>query len=251
MGLLDYTYRLKPQAGDTTAHNEVGGAQAFSGGGIALVDLGSGVMAWRFTGAASMATITARTLAVTGATLNGGVTIAIRFAVTTDLSVADAQLLNFGSTTGVTGNGVQLRRGSAANTMYGVLRDGSSLGFTTQVTTGTTMKTHVLRLRTNVGGLEYNDWWYSGGGAGPAPDSTSSAFNAATNQVLQYLHLNPQSIATLDVRDLLIWPEELPEADCDALRDDIDAALAAPAPTVSTQPTAGPTQSILLKGLVS
>jgi hypothetical protein len=245
MGILDYVYRLKPQAGDSAPHNEIGGAQVLSGGTISLVDLGGGVMAWRFTGALSAATIASKTLGALGTTPGGGVTVAIRYAVTGAYPGTDARMLVYGtSASDMNAASVQLRSaGAGTNQQYGAFREATATTlYGGYMTLGVVMRTVVMRLRLNDAGTsnDYLDEWYSGGGATTAADFVSSGGFLGANYALQYLVVNPNSVATLDVRDIVVWHEELSDANCDAIRDDIDSALPAgdiTAPTL-TNPTA-------------
>lgn len=255
MGITNYVYRLKPKAGDTTPVNEVGGSQALSGGTFALVDLGSGVYAWRFTGALSQAIINSKTLGVTGSTPGGGVTIAIRYSIST-YPGADTRLLSYGAVSSdLNAAGLQLRSGGT-NLQYPAFREAASttLISSAYATLGTVMRTVVIRLATNVasGTNEEVSMWHSAGGATTAPDDSGGTLlgSLGSNYVLQYLMLNPAG-STMDVRDLLVWHEELNNADCDALRDNIDTALSDTTPPTLSSPTATATGSTTASGSVS
>lgn len=251
MGILDYVYRLKPEAGDTQPHNEIGGAQVLSGSPT-LVDLGGGVMAWRFT-AAALATIAARAMDTTGSGgANSGFTMAVRCAVTTAPS-QDSRLYCYSASSDPLQAGLVVRRGTTSGKRYSQLRGASASvinGIFTEWTPGAVMTTDVIRVVVNdpapvvPGDNDGLDVW-NVSNAGLTPDVsvyTSVGTNLGT---FQFLHVNPLA-GVMDVRDILVWHEELSAADCDALRDDLDAALvASPVLTGPSGAATGPTQATI------
>lgn len=240
MGLLDYVYRLKPRAGDTSPVNDVGGAQPLTGGGApALVDLGGGVYVWRFTGAANMATIGAKAIGATGGSTAGGVTIVVRAAIASDPGAADFRMLCLSALSASAGydNGVQWRRSTGAGLVAAAFREAGSTTLLTSpdVNAGTSMRTWVFRLACDgtSGVQEVLDVWWSGGSATTTPDRTVTA-SLNVNHNLQYLHVNPGA-GQLDIRDIIVYHSTKTPAECVSLLN-IDTALAAPAPTITSNP---------------
>ena len=80
MGLLDYSYRISAAADyaasravPTNMANTAQALAAGSGASMTLVDLGSGVRAWRFAGGVVSGTAPSKTLALVGASLGLGI----------------------------------------------------------------------------------------------------------------------------------------------------------------------------------
>ena len=101
MSLATPIYRLKPQSGDSTPHDETASGADLSGGTITLVDRGSGDYVWRCVGAAAAA-IASRTIAT--ATAGGGATFAVRMAVTTWPSGSFDVVAGYGTSAGGVGD---------------------------------------------------------------------------------------------------------------------------------------------------
>lgn len=228
MSVTTPTYRLKPQSGDSTPHDETATGADLSGGTISLVDTGGGLYGWRFSGSASTAAIVSRVLNF--ATTGEGVTVAARFRWNTNPTSADARLLAYGQTTDPTANSLSfLRRGSGAADRYASMRNGGSVTFlrlpaATDIAAGSGIMTFVSRIKaSSVASSDAHDLWWSGGGAGPGSDYNATT-GVADSYTLDTLVVAPSG-GEIDIIDLLIWSEELSDADCDAVRDDIRAAV--------------------------
>lgn len=222
MGLQDFSYRLKAQSGDTTPHDEKGISPDLVGGTISLVDMGSGDFAWQF--ASGRASTTSPVKVYNGATTGGGVTIAIRMAVTTYDASSFAFLAGWGTDTTPT-KGLALGQ-NGTNVVRGRWADASN-DTLSMLTVNTAVRTYVLRQTNNSGSsLDKIAAWVSGvTGTGDNPDYLSSGQNAAElNSDLDTLFLG-SSGSTIRVSDFVIWPEELTDAQCHAIANDLRGTL--------------------------
>jgi hypothetical protein len=226
MGIADFVYRLKPQAGDTAPHNEVGGGHPFSGGTATLVDTGGGNYAWRFSGGAAIADIPARSWQSEVA--GSGITLAIRMRVSTQPAAAFVPFITYGLDATPT-NGLYLGM------------DGTSNGLRTRYSTDSNIpigstaveRVFVLRLTPGIGGtLDKHELWLNTvGRSGTAPNSTASGNYTSRN--LSKLIINAINSAVIDARDIVVWHEELPDADCAAVADNFDAQFTGGGTTVT------------------
>jgi len=152
MGLANYTYRLMPQSGDSTPHDELSVSGDLSGGTISLVDLGGGDYAWQFAGLASVAG-PSKTQDVT--VVGGGVTIALRIAVTTYDGAGFAYLAGYGTDSTPT-KGLVLGQ-NGANAIRARWVD-TSTDTVSMLTVNSTVRTAVLRTTTG-GALDHVHAW--------------------------------------------------------------------------------------------
>ncbi len=231
MGLLDYIYRLKPQSGDTTPHNELDPAQTLSGGTISLQDLGGGNFAWRFSGSNSTGATDSYGYITQDSATGGGLTIAVRVRRHVEASGRHRFVSWSPSTTPNADRAIALRyeTGDVMTAWEGTTNfvDPPNIPF------DGTWRTYVCKLAANAfSGSDRLLLWRTGGGAGPGPDGQSANFNVP-NGTLNTLVIEC-SDGTVDISDIVLWGEELSDADCDAVRDDIDAALGGGDPQVLT-----------------
>jgi hypothetical protein len=216
-------YRLKPESGDTSPHNEIGGGSILSGGTIALVDRGSGDYAWQFSGTDSTATGVSKTL--TPADAAGGMTMAVTIKVVTNPTVDFTRYIQFQKTTdpnvfmGMTQNGANAVRGRYINS-------GSSNTAFSGV--GATEFTFVHRIKTNgASASSFESWKKTTGRVGVTPDVTGSTVVDLTNTFATLL-VGGLNNVVLQIKDWIIWDRELTDTECanvaDDLRGIVDAA---------------------------
>lgn len=221
MGLQDYTYRIKAQAGDTTIHDEKGVSGDMTGGTQTLVDMGSGDYAWEIASGRASVAVPSKTFdpTVTG----GGVTIAVRMAITSYDASSFAFLAGWATdaaTTPTKGlclgqNGTNIVR----SRWIDVAPDTLSM-----LTVNNAVRTYVLRATSPASGLEKVHAWVSGvTGSGDTADYISSGQNYNT-AALDTAILG-SSGSTVRVSDFVIWPEELTDAQCHALAEDLRGTL--------------------------
>lgn len=234
MGLQDYTYRLKAQSGDTAPHDELAVSGDLSGGTITLVDRGSGDYAWEFSGGPASVAIPSDTLT---ATTGGGYTIAMRVRISNFGTVDNCYFVGVGASapSGATDNG--------GGTGFGRLTSGTARArYKNETTTlswtqGTTAdKTIVLVMEMNYsGGSDRLTAYYDA-------TSASSGSGTATAATIDTVWVQALNSAVIQVADLVVWTEELPAADCQALRDGginatLDGAATAAPPPRAFRPT--------------
>lgn len=210
MGLANFTYRLKALAGDTTPHDEKAISGDLTGGTITLVDDGTGGKAWQFAGAATT-TIPSMTENPTAA--GQGKTIAVRMAVTTYPGGS-------GVYTALAACGpVELSQNSTANNLR-VRRFVSSGAETLPIgTINTVYRTYVFKVVTAASGtLDVIKAWLDTVGRGGTSSNFTSSGGNFNSQTYSSLSLGTAT-AVIQVSDLVIWDEELSDADCVALAD--------------------------------
>ena len=231
MSLATYTYRLKPQSGDTTAHDETTTGADLSGGTITLVDLGSGDYAWQIVGAAS-ALVAAYTS--NPANADSGITFAVRMAVTTWTATYDA-LCGYCVDTPVTGsvltingavNNIRARQYSTANDTLAML------------TVNTSIRTYVFKRVQSLS--KFKVWIDTVGRSGSTANYTSPGQTYVTN-IYDTVNIGASG-TTIKVSDFVVWGEELSDADCAALADTgiratLDAGGDTTAPTLTSPGT--------------
>lgn len=222
MALADFIYRLKPQSGDSTPHDEKAVSSDLSGGTIALVDAGSGDYCWQFTGVASASGFSAAVDTDSNLT---GVTLAVRLAVPTYDTVDGFAYLLQVLTTG-TAYGPVLGQSSANFIRPRVVDTGNVTA--TAVNIGTAIRTVVMRYKPAIG-LDVLDVWWDGLGTGDTPDHTASG-NLNTRTFSRLLVGSANSVIRLF--DCVVWGEALSDANCAALADTgIRATLDVAAPS--------------------
>ncbi|MCB2031830.1 MAG: hypothetical protein KDH18_25840 [Rhodoferax sp.] len=209
MALADYIYRLKPESGDSTPHDEKGVSSDLSGGTIALADAGGGDYYWQFTGVASASGFSA---AVDTNSDSTGITMAARFSVPTyDTVDGFAYLLQ--ALTASPAYGPSLGQSSANFIRPRVVDSGNLTA--TAVNIGTAVRTVVVRFKPTVG-ADVLDVWWNGMGTGDTPDYTTTG-NMNTRTYTRLLAGSANSVFRLF--DCVIWGEALSDADCAALAD--------------------------------
>lgn len=243
-------YRLKPAAGHTTPHNEVGAGEVLSGGTIALVDTGANGYAWRFTGAQSALTLPSKNLAVS--VDGGGVTLAIRIRRAALPTVLGQHMVGWDN--GAATAGLFVKTGSSDSTdiffraTVSVNIQASKLAVATSVT-----QTYVMRLHAGAANLadRVQLWWEQVGRTGTASDAASALDNGTAQNVTR-VFVNPANSGDFYIHELVLWGRELTDAECAAVADGINAALAVDttAPTL-TSPTGTKTGSTTASGTVS
>lgn len=213
MGLLDYVYRLKAEAGDTTPHDELAVSGDLTGGTIALVDRGGGDSAWRFSVGMAQVPIPAKALAQT--TQGGGMTIAMT-----------VRIENYGTTEyqHFFGVGPDAPPAATSSSIMSIGRSGSGnlrARFNDQasppVWAATTGVDHTIveTIEMNYAGtspdrlvVQHDAITIDGGGTTAPPGITvDTLWVQATNGVI------------VQVKDFVVWHEELPLVDREAMRD--------------------------------
>lgn len=238
MGILDYSYRIKPAAGHAAPRNEKNTSQTLTGGTITLVDLGGGAYTWEFSGADATGALPAFTANLaTGQPATSGITFAVRTRnVVNHTSTGFVPLVGVGPSTNLNNDGTYLGQ-SGVGTRRG--RAGGGLLTTTMGTVGFTEKTFVFRIAANASGAdgETLQVWEEGVGAAATPDYPGNNVQILNSLAYSTVVVGASGGATIRVSDLVFWPEALTEAQCRAIATDINAALAAPAvPVITTQP---------------
>lgn len=228
MGLQDYTFRVKAQSGDTTIHDELAVSSDMSGGTQTLVDMGSGDYAWQIASGKASTAVPSRT--INNAADGGGVTIAVRMAITSYDASSFAYIAGWGEDS-TPSKGMALGQ-SGTNVVRARWLD--TAGDTvTMLTVNNAVRTYVLRVTASAGATEKGHAWVSGvSGSGDTADYISAGQHYS-NAVLDTVFLG-SSGSTVRVSDFVIWPEELSDADCHALAEDLrgtlDSAVATAAP---------------------
>lgn len=239
MGIQDYTYRIKAQSGDTTIHDELAVSGDMTGGTQTLVDMGSGDYAWEIASGRASVAVPSKTF--DPATTGGGVTIAVRMAITSYDASSFAFLAGWATDAAATpSNGLCLGQ-NGTNVVRSRWID-TSADTLSMLTVNNAVRTYVLRATSPASGLEKVYAWVSGvSGSGDTADYISSGQNY-TNPALDTAFLG-SSGSTVRVSDFVIWPEELSDADCHAIAEDLRgtldsgaAATAAPPPRAFRAP---------------
>lgn len=236
MALADFVFQLKALAGDSAPTDKKAGL-TLAGGTPTLVDLGGGSdPAWQFSGQGSVSSAAISKITNVDAA-GGGVTIAVRVAVSM-FSGAFGYLFGFTSNT-TPSKGLTLTEagttGASATVRARYVATSNDTQTGTLPTVGTAIKTYVLRFRTAPSGtLDKVDMWLGGAniGAGNAADYVTPGQNQIAD-TLNTIILGAAG-ATLKCSDFVVWHEELSDADCHALaytagsnsiRATLDAAL--------------------------
>lgn len=238
MGLADYSYYLRAESGDTTPHDELGVSGNLSGGTITLQDLGGGDFSWRVAGVSS---VDVPNHEVKGNVAASGVTIAMRIAIPT-MGTGDFDVLvNYAIALGQS-HGFRLGKAGANLNVQLFDPDNGTMAQTASFSIGSTLRTLVMRLSVGLdSGADVSQVWLSGlESVGTDPDYESDPGNLSNSaRTLAYIVVGGDD-EVIDVLDLVLWPEELPDADCAALRDNgIRATLDALPADPPDAPTAG------------
>lgn len=230
-------FRLKAQSGQATPSSVVGSGETLTGGTTALVDLGGGVFAWKFTGAESLVTIPSKIVSTSADA--GGVTLAItikRVAYPTVSSQIMVGWTDAGNTAGML-----VRRGSAVPEDMNCRALFSSQSSATKPSVpATTLQTYVMRLETKAASLQdvTKLWVQTTGRVGTSPDYTGTADNL-TAQTITTIRVNPTNSGDYEIVDLVLWGRELTDAEAAAVADDLRGVIDASgtAPSITTQPS--------------
>ena len=240
MGLLDFTYRLKPETGDTVPNDELGLTGDLSGGTITLVDDGTGGKAWRFTGGTATATTPDKTVTTNAAA--GGVTMAIRLKIA---SGSVNRYMRWRNSAGATTTNIGIR-GSSATVIQGECYGTNTAG----ITHGADFITVVVRVTTSAtASQDFVEVWWSGGSLSTTPDDVSAGATLTNGTVLNTLSCGVSG-TTLDVADWVLWSEELSAANIvtlvtDGIRATLDGGGSAPTLTAPTGVATGTTTATI------
>jgi hypothetical protein len=241
MGYLDYSYRISAAADFAASRavptNMANTGQALSSAGsMTLVDLGGGVRAWRFSGGAASGPTPSKALAVTsGNPAGGGVTMVIRYALTTYPAADDDRIFWWHASADAL-NGVGLRKFSAAGS-YSCYRASNTI-YGPSNGEGSAMRTLVIKLVGNessgTADEQVKTWINTVSRSGTAPNFVGGNPIVGFNGVYDTLKLLPTGVGVADVRDIILYAGEKTDAECAALADGLDAAMTAPDTTLPT-----------------
>lgn len=247
MAVNDYIYRLKAEPGDTAPHDELGNsANLGTGMTTSLVDRGSGDVAWRFS-------LGAGSIAIPGPSVEMGV---VGKGATMALTV---KIINYGTTSyrhivnintdplpaayasASTVDGLSFARHGTATVR--AVADAAS--YTGNITLSTEERTFVLRLATNKSGnYEFVEMWATD----PANPSTAAyvgnagiIIGTANNGIWDTLSIDCSSGIVVEIKDLVVWPNEKTDSECAALAVNLRAQLDTAADTTSPTFTGTPT----------
>lgn len=246
MPILDnLIYRLKPQAGDTTAHNEIGAGEVISGGTITLVDTGANGYAWRFTGASSLLTGLPSKVVSPGSAL-GGVTMAIRLRRAAETGSGYANLLGWQASGGAAG--MQVNAGYLGDNMLSGRATFGSQSAAGKIVGLSTTVTLVIKLVGSVSGgstAATQVWWDTVSRVGTSPNGVGPT-DSLSQQTISQIAVNPGASGDYYIHDWVCWGRELTDAECAAVADNITTALIAPDTTAPTL-----TGSVTISGITS
>lgn len=215
MGLQDYTYRIKAQSGDTTIHDEKGVSADMSGGTQTLVDMGSGDYAWQIASGRASVAVPSKTF--DPETTGGGVTIAVRLAITSYDASSFAFLVGWATDAAPTPTKGLCLGQNGTNVVRSRWIDAGP-DTLSMLTVNNAVRTYVLRATSPASGLEKVHAWVSGvTGSGDTADYISPGQNYSA-AVLDTVFLGTSG-GTVRVSDFVIWPEELTDAQCHALAE--------------------------------
>jgi len=227
MSLSSFIYRLKPQSGDTTPHDETTTGADLSGGTIALVDRGSGDWVWRFSGAANAA-IASRVTVPESA--GGGHTFAVRMAVTTWPAGSFDPLVGYSTDTSYLNGDVFTA--NATNNIRARHYD-STNDTVTMLAVNTSIRTYVFKVVCSSGTDKVHVWIDTVGRSGVAANYISAGQNY-NGKTLDTIVVGISG-SVIEISDLVNWGEELSDADCAALADNgIRTTLDSAAATATT-----------------
>lgn len=226
-------YRLKPQAGDASPHNEIGGGDILTGGTIALVDTGAEGYAWRFTGAESAVVLGATSL-ITGASDTGGKTMAVTLRRAANPTVSVQQMVCW--TDAAKTGGLMIKRGGGTAEAIGFYATSTNTSSVfSAVVAGSVTQTYVFKLDNSVTTLQdiAKVWVETVGRSGDAPDLTGPGATLA-DRTLNTIQINPINGGDYYIHDLVLWSDEKTDAECAALADNLRGTLDAVAATATT-----------------
>lgn len=209
MGLMDFTYRLKAESGDTNPVDEVGGSITLTGGTITLQSNGGSDYAWQFVGAA---TATGPSKAITAETDGGGITIAVRLKIVSASSTGGATYAAWKENS-ANPYALSVARNSGTE-VKGRYRTGAGINDTsTNYTHGSGFVTYVVKLRCLAASTsDAIQVWRSDGSGSTTPDMASSNFTAGNLTVINLVA--GVSDATVQISDWVLWSEELTAQEC-------------------------------------
>lgn len=223
MALGDYIYLLDPQSGDTSPHNELNAAQTITGGTTTLVDRGGGDYVWEFSGGLSSGSMDSASRSST--TPGNGWTQAITFAVVTYPTVEFTPIIGIGDSSGLAADGTFFGRNGAGAMRARISGNAGEIALGSVATSAEF--TWVQRVKINASGsLDYHEIWKeTTGRSGTASDFINTS-TTISNQTLDTIQANAVSSGVYRVKNWAVWYEELSDADCAALADDLRGTLA-------------------------
>lgn len=252
MGLSNYAYRLKAKAGDSAPVDEKGISGPLVGGTIALVDRGSGDWAWRFSAGQAITTFPPRAISPNAA--GGGVTVALTIKIV-NYGTLDFDLFTgigtsaFAPTATEPGTGLTLARKGAGDIDVWWHSEQAHLMTTKSIPAGTEV-TMVMRMGTQKSTTysRVDIWHKTTGRSGTAPDQVGGLMTPATT-ALNTLVVDANNGAIFEIKDYVIWNEELTDADSAAVADNLSAALTpaadTTAPTLTSSAVANATPTVV------
>lgn len=225
-------FRIKAQSGQSIPSSVVGAGETLTGGTAALVDLGGGVFAWKFTGAESMVTIPSKVVSTSADA--GGVTLALTLKRVAYPTVSSQIMV--GWTNAANSAGMLVRRGSAVPEDINCRALFSSQSSATKpaVPAGT-LQTYVMRLETKAASLQdvTKLWVQTTGRVGTAADFTAVADNL-TAQTIDTIRVNPTNGGDYEIVDLVLWGRELTDAEAAVVADNLRGTIDSASPITAT-----------------
>ena len=206
--------RVRPQVGDTSIHDLVSETDFTGSGTISLVDVGA-EKAWNIT-AASTYTLATAIKNIQGSVDGAGATIAARFRQNVAGTNSFMPFVGIGSTT----QGMRLMRNGV--NYRGRILTSSAEANTSGVTILGQIVTIVYKIRTVSSGTDSGALWIGGlARTGNDPNFVGAGVNLAANNNIQTAFINVTDSADYDLLDFVYYDEELPDADCASMADDI------------------------------
>lgn len=223
MAVNDYIYRLKAMPGDTAPHDELA-VSGDLGTGItaALVDRGSGDVAWRFS--AGRTAIAIPGTAVNMTTAGTGMTMAFTVKMVNSGTTAYRTILNVGP------DQLPADHASASTSPgFSFARHGSTsvratavdATYTNNITSGADDRTYVIRFMVNKSGTSegLSIWAYD-----PANPTVPVLVNSqlvtvgtSNSGTWDTFSIDCGTGVIVEIKDIVVWPNEKTDAECEAL----------------------------------
>lgn len=210
--------RVRPQTGDTAITDIVTDGQFTGTGTISLVDVG-GEKAWNI-GTGSLYTLAGVSKDVAGSLDGQGVTIAARIRINTLGSGSFDEILGVETEANrrvhITKSGTSLR--GRIRTSAGDLLVATTSG----VTFLNNVVTLVYRIKTNSATLDEGGIWIGGlARTGTLPNFASAGSNISPSTLIANPFITALNSTNYDLLDFVYFDEELSDANCSSLADDI------------------------------
>ncbi len=220
---ITVAYRIKPESGDTSPHNEVTPAETISGG--TLVDRGGGDWAWQFSGGQVSGATASTSRDSTAA--NNGWWLAVTIKVVTYPTVDFTPLCGFGDTTVLSTDGTFIGQNGANNLRMRTDGDKLMSGGGIMSGIGATEMTFAYRIKTNDGGTVETGglWKKAAGAAGRAPDIVPTAEFITNPNVFDTVVFNAVNSANFQIKDFVFGFGEPTNTEMAALADDLRGTL--------------------------